>query len=133
MKTARFIAIAAALVLVILLVTYPSRRNVPTYNVAAEVTVRGTVQEVQEFYCPISGDEGTHLMLQTDSGMMQVHVAPRRFLGGNSIRFSKGETIEVVGSVVRYAGAPALIARKISRGDRTFAFRTATGKPVWRE
>jgi len=133
MKTARFITIAAALVLVVLLLTNRSRRDVPNYNATAEATVRGTVQDVQEFWCPISGDEGTHLMLQTDSGVIQVHVAPRRFLGGNNIRFSKGDTVEVVGSVVTYAGGPALIARTISRGDQTFAFRSATGKPAWRE
>jgi DNA/RNA endonuclease YhcR with UshA esterase domain len=133
MKTARFITVGAALVLVVLLLTNRSRRDVPAYSAASEVTVRGVVQEVQEFHCPISGDEGTHLILQTDSGVMQVHVAPRRFLGGNGIRFFKGETVEVVGSVVTFAGSPALIARRISRGDQTFAFRTASGKPAWTE
>ena len=133
MKTIRFITVAAAVVLVVLLLANRPRRDVPAYNAANEVTVRGVVQDVQEFYCPISGDEGTHLMLQTDAGVIQVHVAPRRFLGGNGIRFSKGETVEVVGSLATFAGNPALIARKVNRGDETFAFRTTTGKPVWRE
>jgi len=97
------------------------------------VKVEGVVVDVQQFWCPINGDEGTHLMLKTDAGILQVHVAPRRFLHGNGVSFSKGDQIAVVGSTVTYEGHDAMIARKITRGDQTYAFRQPDGTPLWIE
>jgi hypothetical protein len=39
----------------------------------------------------------------------------------------------VVGSTVTYEGHEAMIAREITRGDQTFAFREPGGKPLWVE
>ena len=133
MSTIKVVMSLAVVVFILLLFTNSPRRNAPTYNVATERSVEGVVEQIEDFYCPISGDEGTHLMLRTENGSIQVHVAPRRFLRGNRLSFAKGDRIEVVGSEVTYKGAPALIARQITRGTETFAFRAPTGKPVWAE
>jgi DNA/RNA endonuclease YhcR with UshA esterase domain len=106
---------------------------VPVYSVSNEQTVQGAVQDVQEFYCPISGDVGTHLLVKTDHGTFQVHIAPLRFLRDKKLSFSKGDQIEVVGSRIIYNGHEALIARTVIRGDQTVAFRKPNGKPMWLE
>jgi len=133
MRMLKVLTVVAFVVFIILALSNGPRQRAPAYNVATEVRVQGVVQEVQEFWCPINGDEGTHLMLGTDSGVLQVHVAPRGFLSGNGLSFRKGEQIDVVGSMVTYQGRDALIARKITRDDQTIAVRTPNGKPLWVE
>jgi len=133
MRVLKITALVAFVIVVILLLGNGPKQRAPKYNVATETKVQGVVQEVRQFWCPVNGDEGTHLMLKTDSGILQVHVAPLRFLQGNGVNFSNGDQIEVVGSQVIYEGHDAMIARKITRGDQTFAFRQANGRPLWVE
>ena len=133
MRIPQMIMAGAVVVLVILLFSNSPMQRAPGYNASNEVSVQGVVEDVQEFYCPISGDEGTHLMLKTENGTFQVHVAPRRFLRGNNLSFSKGDQIQVVGSRIIYQGQDALIARTVVRGNQTVAFREPNGKPVWVE
>jgi len=133
MKIPQMIMGGALVVLVILLFAKSPMQRAIVYNPSNEVTVQGVVQDVQEFYCPISGDEGTHLIVKTENGTLQVHVAPKRFLRGNNLSFSKGDQIQVVGSRIIYQGHDALIARTLVRGSQTMAFRQPNGKPVWVE
>jgi hypothetical protein len=121
---------AAVVILAVLLFTSP-RRRVPVYSNSNEGIVQGVVQDVQVFYCPISGDEGTHLLLKTEGGTLQVHVAPTRFLRDKKLSFRKGDQIQVVGSRIIYNGHEALIARTVTRGNETMAFREPNGKSMW--
>ncbi len=120
------------LVVLVVLLLSPQRHPL-AYNMAAEVTLQGTVQDVRTFYCPLSGGEGTHLTLATDAGEVQVHVAPARFLSGKLVQFARGDQIEVVGSRIHYLRQNALIARTITRGTETVALRSENGKPLWAE
>jgi len=132
MRIPQIVMGTAVLVLVILLFSRP-RHRVPVYSASNEQTVQGVVQDVQEFCCPISGGVGTHLLVKTDHGTLQVHIAPLRFLRNKKLSFSKGDQIEVVGSRIIYNGQEALIARTVIRGDQTVAFREPNGKPMWLE
>ena len=129
----KILTVVACVLVVVLVLGNGAKQRAPKYSAATEVEVQGAVQEVQQFWCPINGDEGTHLIVKTNTGILQVHVAPRRFLHGNGISFSKGDQITVVGSPVTYEGHDAMIARKITRGDQTFAFRNPDGTPLWEE
>lgn len=133
MRMLKILTMAAFVLVVIVLFYQGPKQRAPKYNTGTEVKVEGVVQEVRQFWCPVNGDEGTHLMLKTDSGMLEVHVAPRRFLQGNGVSFSQGDRIQVVGSMVIYEEHDALIARTITRGDQTFAFREPGGRPLWVE
>lgn len=133
MRTLKVIAVVAFVLVVILILGNGPKQRAPKYNVATESKVQGVVQEVRYFWCPINGDQGTHLMLKTDSGVVEVHVAPLRFLQGNGVSFNDGDQIEAVGSKVDYEGRDAMIARKITRGDQTFEFRQPNGRPLWVE
>jgi hypothetical protein len=129
MRTPQIILGVGLAVLVVLLLTPQQHRL--SYNAAAETTVRGVVEEVQDFYCNVSSHEGTHLIVATATGRVQVHVAPTSFLSGQQWRFSRGDEVEVVGSRIIYQGHDALIARTITRGPDTVAVRTANGSPLW--
>lgn len=130
MRTPQMVMGTAVVILVVLLFTSP-RHRVPVYSTSNEGILQGVVQDVQEFYCPISGNEGTHLLVKTADGNLQVHLAPTRFLSDQNLSFSKGDQIQVVGSRIIYNGHEALIARTVIRGNQTVAFREPTGQPMW--
>lgn len=65
MRTPQIVMGTAIVILVVLLFTSP-RHRVPVYSTSSEGILQGVVQDVQEFYCPISGDEGTHLLVKTE-------------------------------------------------------------------
>jgi hypothetical protein len=128
MKTVNIVVGIIAVVLVAVLSFLGSRPNPkPSYNAATETRVEGIVQEVQEFYCPVTEDRGSHLVLKTTSGPVLVHVGVARTLRANNITFSAGDRIQVLGSAFRYNKMNSLIAREISRGDETFTIRDAKG------
>ena len=107
----------------------PSAQGAALYNSANEVTVKGVVQEIQDFDCPVSEFElSRHLMLKTPDGTLEVHLAPTRILHGQKLSFSPGDQVEVVGSKTRLAGKNGIIARELTRGNETIVFRDPEGK-----
>lgn len=90
------------------------------------------VQDVQEFYCPISDEQEVHLKLRTDAGTLQLHVGPGRFLRSQQIKFENGDQIEALGSALRYMGADALLVREITRDNEVYIVRDHAGTPLWR-
>lgn len=98
------------------------------YNSADEITVTGTVQEVQEFDCPVSeGELGSHLLLKTSNGAVLVHLAPVRIMSGQQLSFAPGDQLKVIGAKVRVAGKSGIIAREIVRGNEDLVFRDNAG------
>lgn len=107
----------------------PLAQGAALYNATNEVAVKGVVQQVQEFACPVGeGEMGTHLMLKTDNGVLQVHLAPARIMRSQNLTFAPGDQIEVVGAKLRLQGQDGLIAREIIRGNESFIFRDPQGK-----
>ena len=133
MRMLRVLTLVALVLVVILIFGKGPKQRAPHYNAETEVRAEGVIQEVREYWCPINSDQGTHLMLKTDAGIPELHVAPVRFLQGNNISFGKGDQIAAIGSAVVYQGQNALIVRQITRGDQTFAFRQSDGRPLWVE
>ena len=106
------------------------RARVPKYNPSTEVTVKGTVDEVRKVTGPM-GWAGTHLTLKTENETLDVHLGPASFLAEKKFKFAKGDQIEVTGSKIRYAGADALLAREVKKGDEILTLRNAQGIPQW--
>ncbi len=102
----------------------------PMYDPATEVTVKGTVEEVK-LISTGRNSGGTHLIVSTEQGKLEVHVGPTWFLEKNKMSFTKGDSVEVTGSKIKLAGADALIAREVKKGDATLTLRNAQGIPAW--
>lgn len=99
------------------------------YNRATETTVKGVVRELRDFDCPVSeGEIGSHLMLMTANGALQIHLAPARILRSHQMRFAPGDQLEVVGSALRIGGKEGMIAREVNRGNESFALRDPDGR-----
>ena len=102
------------------------------YDIANEVTIKGVVQEVKDFRCPVSGGMGAHLIVKTDKGPVTVHLALSSFLSDYGFNFAKGDEVVITGVKAKVGDDEnALLARKIDRGDQTFTFRDKNGKPLW--
>ena len=106
--------------------------TVPQYDKSNEVRVSGTVQDVRDYQCPISGTLGSHLTLKTNSGgLVEVHLAATKYTKSYEMIFAKGDAVEVLGSRVMWDGVDTVLAREITRKQETFMFRDKEGKPLW--
>jgi DNA/RNA endonuclease YhcR with UshA esterase domain len=110
----------------------PANANAPKYDKSTEVKLKGTVEDVRDYQCPISGTMGAHLTLKLqDGGAIELHLAATKYVKSYEMVFNKGDEIEVTGSKVKFNGADTILAREIIRGQDSFVFRDENGKPVW--
>lgn len=106
--------------------------SVPKYDISNEVTIKGVVQEVKDFQCPVSGGMGAHLIVKTDKGLVTVHLALSKFLSEYGFNFAKGDEVVITGVKAKVGDDEnSILARKIERGNQTFVFRDKEGKPLW--
>jgi DNA/RNA endonuclease YhcR with UshA esterase domain len=113
-------------------------RNMPQYDPKTEVTIKGTVEEVQKQTMPMpqgkgmmAGMGGIHLKLATDKGVMEVHLGPAAYLADKKFTVGKGDVVEVKGSLVKIGGSEAVIAREVAKGSEKLVLRDANGIPLW--
>ncbi|HEU5337186.1 MAG TPA: hypothetical protein VFU27_14540 [Terriglobales bacterium] len=110
----------------------PANGSAPKYDKATEVKLKGSVVEVRDYDCPISGTMGSHLTLKVQDGStIELHLAATKYMKSYEMVFSKGDEIEVLGSKVKFNGGDTVLAREITRGQDSFVFRDEKGKPVW--
>ena len=100
----------------------------PEYDVKAEVTITGVVEDFHE--SKTRGDHpGLHLILKTEMETIEVHACPLRFMKDLEFTVDKGDTLTIVGS--RPGGEGLVVAREITKGQTSLTLRDKTGAPVW--
>jgi hypothetical protein len=109
----------------------------PAYDPHQELTVEGVVEKVETRYGqPASA--GVYLLVETEDGSYQVHLGPRRWVKRQGASYSEGDQLTIVCAPAGGARAPApgariaVVARQITRGDRTIVLRDEDGWPRWR-
>jgi DNA/RNA endonuclease YhcR with UshA esterase domain len=108
-----------------------SNEPVPKYDKSTEAVFKGTVDDVKDRNCPVTGGMGSHLMLKTEGSTIEVHLALTKFVNQYELVFHKGDVLEVTGVKVKFEGVDTIFARKIKRGEDEFLFRDGDGKPLW--
>src|SRR4051812_35675804 len=112
-----FVVFAAILVMVVQTAFAAQTALVPKYDPKKEASYKGTVEEVRDHACPVSGGIGSHLSLKlADGSTMEVHLATTKFVKAYDLIFTKGEQVEVTGTKVMFDGAETILAREIRRG-----------------
>ena len=106
-----------------------SGMGMPNYDPKTETTVAGAVQEVQQHQ--MMGHQGTHLIVKTNTGELEIHLGPSSYLTQHQFSFAKGDQVEVAGSMVKMGGKDALLARQIKKDGKTLVLRNAQGIPAW--
>jgi hypothetical protein len=107
----------------------------PRYDPATETTVTGTVEAVEQITPPGRGRRGmggTHLVLTTGAGPLEVHLGPTAFLQEKKVVITKGDTLEILGSRVTVEGEPVFLAREVKKGSSAWTLRDGAGLPLWR-
>ncbi len=136
MGTIRNVAIGAAAATLVLAAAAwaekpaPPVSDTPAYDTAAEFTVKGTVAETKT-HESTRGYTDLHLLIATEKGNFEVHVAPIVFVQKKGFEFAKGDAIMVTGARAIVEGATVFVAREIRKGDRTLTVRDFHGRPVW--
>jgi DNA/RNA endonuclease YhcR with UshA esterase domain len=135
MKTWRAVAVLLGLLLLAAWASAaqkPANGAVPKYDRSTEAVFKGTVEEVKDRQCPVSGGRGSHLILKlADGSSIEVHLSLTRFVNQYELTFQKGDALEVTGVKVKFEGVDTIFARKIKRGGDEFLFRDNDGKPLW--
>jgi len=80
----------------------------------------------------VTGRRPTTLVLRTDQGSLEVHLAPAWYLQQQNITLKAGDPLEVTGSQVTLENKPIIIAREITVDGRVLKLRDEQGLPLWR-
>ena len=107
------------------------KKLVPKFDAANQTTVKGIIDQISDYECPISGSMGAHLSVRNSDGTVEVHLAASKFLKEYGIVFAKGDAVQITGTKATFDGKPALLARQVIVGDRTYSFRDDKGIPLW--
>jgi hypothetical protein len=115
----------------------------PIYDSARVVTVSGTVQAVEQHQCSLGwkgqGSKvihpgtwvGTHAILSSEYGILDVHLGPTTFLNQHHFALAKDDQIEVTGSKFAEHLPVLIIAKELKKGQSFLELRDITGKPLW--
>src|SRR5213078_1837259 len=106
--------------------------SLPRYNPAAEAVYKGTVLDVRDRECPVSGGIGTHILMKLENGnTIEVHLATTGFTKMMEMNLQKGDPIAVTGWKTEFRGVQTIFAREIKYGNDTYVFRAKDGMPAW--
>jgi hypothetical protein len=108
--------------------TQPALRRLQTYDVSRELSVVGTVVKFDpaSSVAPI----GAHLLLQTASGPLDVHVGSAKLLQASHFDLKPGDTVRVVGESLALGDGTFFAARIVQKGTQAFAVRNTKGFPL---
>jgi hypothetical protein len=98
------------------------------YDVKRESDVVGTVvaYAVNSKAAPF----GARATLETNSGVIEVHLGDARLLAVNHFSIATGDTLRIVGETLAAGSANLFVARIVQKGTQVLAVRTARGFPI---
>ena len=106
-------------------ITHPTPAG---YDVNRETTLIGTVQSYSAN--AQMGPLGAHVVLQTSSGAVDVHLGDARLLTANKFTLQNGDSLRVVGEIVSIGNRTQYVARIIQKGTQALALRSVRGYPL---
>lgn len=101
------------------------------YDTATVQTFTAHVLEVRTPPPGGRGSAGVQLLVQAGSDTLPVHLGPSWLLQRQGVVFAPGDVIDVTGSRVQIADAPAIVAAEVRKGDTTLRLRDHAGTPRW--
>jgi hypothetical protein len=98
------------------------------YDVKRESDVVGTV--VAYAASAKAAPFGARATVQTNSGVVEVHLGDPRLLAANHFSIETGDTLRIVGEPFITGNASLFVARIVQKGTQALAVRTARGFPI---
>jgi len=102
------------------------RQGPAHYSVAAEVSVKGTVEDLKP-----GPQQGMHVMLKTSDATLELALGPSWYQTEKKYELAKGDQIDVIGAKSQVSGRDVVLVREIKKGSETMTFRDAKGFPMW--
>jgi hypothetical protein len=102
--------------------------DLSSYDVKREVSLSGTVQAFNA--AAETAPRGAHVMLQTASGVVDVHVGGARLLAASHFPIHSGDSLRIVGENVTYGNGTQFVARILQNGTRVLEVRSVRGIPL---
>jgi hypothetical protein len=99
-----------------------------TYDIANDVSLQGLVIKYTENSqtTPI----GTHVLLQTSGGNVDVHLGDARLLHANKLNIASGANVRFVGQMSTAGQNAVFLARLVQVGTQVVAVRSEHGLPL---
>jgi len=99
------------------------------YDLSRETVLEGTVLKYTENSSipPI----GAHIIVQTSSGPVEVHLGDARFLKFNKFALTEGTSVKITGQNLSNGQGAMFFARIIQQGGQALALRSVNGAPLW--
>ena len=95
------------------------------YSAAREGSLVGTVVK----YDPASSAPpiGAHVLIQTASGQVDVHLGNAKLLEANHLQLNPGDSVRIVGEPLAFGEGTYFAARIIQKGTQAVAVRNSRG------
>ncbi len=71
-------------------------------------------------------------MVQTSSGVVDVHVGSANYLKLNHLELAAGDNVRVIGELFSTGSDTVFLARIVQKGTTAVAVRSPKGMPLWR-
>jgi hypothetical protein len=98
------------------------------YDLQKERTVVGTV--VSFDLATKTPPFGAHVVLQTTSGTLDVHLGNATFLQANHFSIKSGDTLRIIGENVPFGRGSQFVARIVQNGTQALPVRSISGMPL---
>jgi hypothetical protein len=108
----------------------PAQQNF-NYDPANQTTLQGTIEEVKDYKCPVTGTVGSHISVKGEQTSTEIHLAPAKFMKEYEIVLKPGDAVKIVGVKIVFDGKPGMLAKSVTVGKETFIFRDDKGRPLW--
>ena len=113
--------------------TFAQQKPASTLRQASQSAVNDTVLEgtVVSYTADSSvAPLGAHVLVQTSSGNIDVHLGKAALIKQSGIYLSPGDSVRIAGSNVPFAGGSIFAARVLQKGSQSVALRNSRGIPL---
>ena len=102
-----------------------SAQRLQSYDLSREVFLVGTVVK----FDPASATPplGAHVLLQTSSGQVDVHLGNPQVLRANHLELNAGDNVRIVGEPMTLSDGTYFAARILQKGAQALAIRNTKG------
>ncbi len=103
----------------------PDTQQLRTYNVSREVFLLGTVVKFESASSTLP--MGAHVVLQTSSGQVDVHLGNAKVLQAGHLELNPGDSVRIVGEPLALGDSTYFAARIVQKGAQAVAVRNTKG------
>jgi hypothetical protein len=105
-----------------------SSQRLQYYDPSREITLVGTVVkfEAASSVPPL----GAHVLLQTSTGQVDVHLGRAQILQASHLELNPGDNVRIIGEALTTGSGTAFAARIVQKGTQAVALRSPHGFPL---